>query len=76
MKQKATGINNLMKIKQMNITGNGDKCLTLLDCFKQEQHSDSSPLVTQATREVETFYRKLTDQLDGLDTNMKRYIDL
>ena len=73
MKQEATGINNLMEFQKINITRNVDKCLTLLDCFKQEQNSDNFPLVTQAAREVETFYR---DQLDGLDTNMQRYIDL
>ena len=37
------------------------KCLTLLDHFKQEQNNDNSPLLTQAAREIETFYKKLTD---------------
>ena len=52
------------------------KCLTLLDRFKLEQNYGNSPLVNQAASEVETSYRKLTDQLEGLDTNMQRYINL
>ena len=42
MKQKATGINYLMKFQKINITRNVDKFLTLLDHFKQEQNSNSS----------------------------------
>ena len=42
---------------------------------KQEQNIDS-PLVTQAAREVETSCRKITEQLDEIDTNMQRYINL
>ena len=76
MKTEATRIHNIMKVQKVTITKNVDKCLTLLDRFKQEQNNGNSPLVTQAAREVETFYRKITDQLDELDTNMQRYIDL
>jgi len=55
-----------------------NKCLTLLDQFKQEKNYGNSPLVDQAAKEVKTFYRKLKDQLDGLDQNMQRqrYIKL
>ena len=67
---------NVLTFQKSNITRNVNRCLTLLDCFKQEQNIDNSPLVTQAAREVETSYRKLTEQLDGLDTNTQRYIDI
>ena len=76
IKQKATGIRLLMKIQKINITRNVDKCLTLLDRFKQEQNKGNSPLLTQAAKEVDSFYKKTTDHLDGFDSNMQRYLDL
>ena len=33
-------------------------------------------LSTCGSREIETFYRKLKDQLEGLDQNMQRYMIL
>ena len=76
LKQEAKKINNLMKVQKMTITKNVNKCLTLLDQFKQEQNYGNSPLVEQAAREVETLYRKLKAQLERLDTNLQRYINL
>ena len=76
IKQEATRINNLMKVQKVTIKKNVNKCLTLFDRFKQEQNYGNSPLVNQAAREVETSDRKLNDQLERLDTNMQRYINL
>ena len=55
IKQEAKKINNLMKFQKITITKNVNKCLTLLDQFKQEQNYGNSPLVEQAAREVETL---------------------
>ena len=52
------------------------KCLTLLDRFKLQQEHVNFPLVNQSASEVETSYRKLTEQLEGLDQNMQKYINL
>ena len=52
IKQKANGIRLVIIFQKINITRNVNKCLTLLDRFKQEQNIDNSPLVTQAAREV------------------------
>ena len=73
---QASKIDNIMKVQKMTITKNVTKCLKLLDQFKFEQKHVNSPLIKQAASEFETVYKKLTEQLAGLDQNMQRYMIL
>ena len=60
----------------MTITKNVTKCLKLLDQFKFEQKHVNSPLIKQVASKFETAYKKLTEQLAGLDQNIERYMIL
>ena len=48
----------------------------MIDQFKSEQKYVNSPLIKQAASKFETAYKKLTEQLAGLDQNMQRYMIL
>ena len=51
-------------------------CQIVLNKSKTKQNNGNSPLLIQAAKEVDSFYKKTTDHLDGLDSNMQRYLDL
>ena len=66
MKAEAVRVHNLMWVQKITVTKNVTKCLHLLDLFKKEQNSGSSPLLVQSASEVITFHGRTTDQLSRL----------
>ena len=76
MRAEAARVNNLMQVQKITVTKNVTKCLHLLDLLKKDQNSGSSPLLVQSASEVITFHGRTTDQLNRLEGNMQRFLDL
>ena len=76
MKSEAVRVHNLMRFQKTTLTKYFNKCLILVERFKQEQNSASSPLLVQAATEVITFHERTTDQLGRLEGNMHKFLDL
>ena len=76
MKSEAVRVHNLMRFHKSILTKYVNKCLILVEQFKQEQNSTSSPLLVQAASEVITFHERTTDQLGRLEGKMHKFLDL
>ena len=76
MKSEAVRVHNLMRFQKTTLTKYVNKCLILVEKFKQEQSMASSRLLVQAASEVITFHERTTDHLGRLEGNIHKFLDL
>ena len=75
MRSEATRELNGMKYQKACLTKYVNKCLKLVEDFREE-NNHSSPLLNQAATDVMTFYNRAKDLLEELEESMKKYFRL
>ena len=64
-----------MKYQKACCTKYVNKCLKLVEDFREE-NNHSSPLLNQAATDLMTFYNRAKNQLEVLEGSMEKYLDL
>ena len=75
MRSEATRELNGMKYQKACLTKYVNKCLKLVEDFREE-NNHSSPLVHQAATDIMTFYNWAKNQLEVLEGSIEKYLDL